>query len=126
MLLKAHSPAPRRGLSLVELLIVAAIIMILIALTAGATIRYADVQHKRNTELTLAKLDSAIRANWSAITAKASNDKIPDAVSKMAGGNDQLARVLFVKFSLLREFPMNFEEATGGGAPVPARDSYVM
>ena len=115
----------RRGFSILELLIVMGIMMILIALTAGAAMRYSDVQRKKNTEWLLQKLDSALQQQWNAVIANANNEAIPPAVSTMASSNDQRARVIYIKLRLMQEFPMTFSEATNpAGGLLPPRPTY--
>jgi len=117
--------SPRRGVSALELLIVSAIIMILVGLTAGAVLRYTDVQHERNTRLTLQKLDRLYNQQRSAALEAADKEKIPDPIRATAG-NDQAARILYKMYCLQREFPMSLAEAQNPGPgmqPVPSFQS---
>jgi len=110
-MLPVRQPALRRGFTILELLIVMAIIMLIMALTAGAALRYMDVQKKRNTEVELYKLESAVHQAWNAVIANARDkEAVPDAVSQIAGGNAKRARVIYVKLRLKQEFPMTFQE----------------
>lgn len=115
---------PRRGFTILEMMIVCAIILILISLTAGAALRFMDVQRKRNTELTLSKLDSGLRQHWNAVISSAKDEAIPPAISTLAG-NDARARVIYIKLRLLQEFPTSFSEATNpAGGLLQPRPSY--
>jgi type II secretory pathway pseudopilin PulG len=124
----AHKIA-RRGFSVLELLIVAAIIMILMALVTGAAIRYMDVQRKQNAQLTVMKVDSALRQQWNAVITQAQSEPISAEALALAGNDTsatQRARVIHVKLRLKQEFPTTFAEvlnpAAGSLAP---RQSYV-
>ena len=116
----------RRGFTVLELLIVMAIMAILFALTAGAAMRYSDVQRKKNTEWLLQKLDSALHTQWNAVIAQAKDEAVPAAVTSMAGSDGRRARVIYIKLRLMQEFPMTFAEATNpAGGMLPPRPSYV-
>jgi prepilin-type N-terminal cleavage/methylation domain-containing protein len=110
-------PAPRslsrRGFTIIELLVVTAIILILLALTAGAVLRYHDIQQKRNTEWLLTKLDSELRRHWNAVITQANDEALPPQILQL-GGTDaqaaQRARVIYIKFRLMQEFPVSYQE----------------
>jgi prepilin-type N-terminal cleavage/methylation domain-containing protein len=124
----------RRGFTLVELLVVVAIIFILMGLTAGAVLRYHDIQQKRNTEWLLGKLDSILTQQRNALITQAKDEGVPPAIwnqlLQMAGGNTDSqagprARVLWIKMRLMQEFPMNYQEAMMGVQPfLPPKASY--
>lgn len=108
----------RPGFTLIELLIVMTIIAVLAALTISASMRFISVSEVRNTEVLVQKVHDAFAKHWKAVIAKANQEQIPDAVFNFAvpvtsqTEQAQRARVLYIKLRLLREFPMNIDEAT--------------
>lgn len=99
------------GFTLVELLVVFAIIAILAALTATAVFKVISVQQASNTQLTIKTLSSLLDKNWAAVIRDHQNDPIPPNVMGIAGNDPSRARVIWIKLNLKREFPMNLTEA---------------
>jgi Tfp pilus assembly protein PilE len=118
----------RRGFTILELLLVCAIIMILMGLTLGAVMRYKDVQQKLNSQLTLQKVDSMLHEHWSAVVTAARDEQIPQTIINMAGGTGFLAqkraRVIYIKFRLTQEFPVSYQEVTSPQTGLPVKVSY--
>ncbi len=117
----------RPGFTLIELLVVISIIAILLALSASATVRVIDVQRGNNTEQTVKILSDNLDRHWQAVIDKAKNEPIdPQVLSdvRSRGGDDRLARIVYIKLRLRQEFPMDFAEATnvvpGRLRPLPA------
>jgi prepilin-type N-terminal cleavage/methylation domain-containing protein len=99
------------GFTLVELLVVFAIIAILAALTATAVFKVISVQQSNNTQLTIKTLSSLLDKNWAAVIRDHQTDRIPDSVMAIAGFEERRARVIWIKLNLKKEFPMNLTEA---------------
>ncbi len=130
----------RRGMTLIELLIVMAIISMLAALTAGAVFRIKETQEKSFTETTLRKLGSILDQHWKAVvdSAKQEYNSLPNDIKQnlivladntTAGPGqpkphprrDDRARLLYIKFRLKQEFPVAFSQVlTEGTTPTGA------
>jgi len=108
--------AARRGFTFLEMITVAAIILILMAMTTGAYLRYSDVQRKRVTLLTLEKVDTMVKQHWNAVVTRAKDDAIPTGF--VGNRND------YIKACLKREFPTSFSEALNPTAPLQPCPTY--
>lgn len=133
--MQRFSGCPRRGFTLIELIVIIAIIAALMALTASAVIKYMLVQQVNNTQTTLNKVQSVLNRQWSAAKDQAWKEPIPTSVqSYMTSpttnlvGNDANVegrmRVIYVKLRMRQMFPMNFNEALNP-APLPPIPGYV-
>src|SRR5262249_19329624 len=126
--------AGRRGFTLIELLVVISILVLLVALSAAATLKFMGVQQGSNTKTALVKLQSQLDAQWAAVTQRAKDESIPDSVrdnadfAAMAGSDahaDARARVLYIKLKQRQMFPMTFDEALNP-YPLPPLKPYVV
>jgi prepilin-type N-terminal cleavage/methylation domain-containing protein len=101
----------RAGFTLVELMVVVAIIGVIIALTTAAAMQVVSYQRSSTTDGTIETVYSELQRQWTAVIALADKDIIPPVVISMAGGNERRARVIWKKLRLKEAFPMNFTEA---------------
>ncbi len=106
----------RAGFTLIELMIVLAIIGVVVSLAASATMQVITRQKAANTELTIQKVNDALKTHWGAVIDQARAERIPDNIYLMAGGPSdpdsvRRARVIWIKLRLKQQFPMNFKEA---------------
>ncbi len=105
----------RRGFTLVELLVVVALLALLAALSAGAYFRIQASEKNRAAEATLSKLNTLHDRRWKAVLDTASQDalqsKIPDLVVQFAGGDKDRARAVWTYMRLKNEFPTTRAEA---------------
>jgi prepilin-type N-terminal cleavage/methylation domain-containing protein len=101
----------RAGFTLVELMVVIAIIGVIITLTTAAAMQVVSYQRSSTTDETIKAVSSLLERQCSAVIAQADKDIIPSSVLFMAGGNDKRARVILKKLRLKQSFPMNFTEA---------------
>jgi prepilin-type N-terminal cleavage/methylation domain-containing protein len=125
------SASGRSAFTLVELMVVIAIIAALIALTAGGVMKYIGSQMRANTQGTLDKTQSQLNKAWSKVKDQAYSEKIDPVVEAWIQANlsgtdansPGRTRVLYVKLKLRQVFPMNFNEAINP-APLPPLPAY--
>jgi len=103
--------SPRSAFTLLELLVVLAIIAIIVSLTLAAVQGILTSQDKKNTELTVKRLDEAIKAQMRAVIQQANEIPIPPSVMAIANNDPRRAKVIWIKLQLKRNFPMTFREA---------------
>jgi prepilin-type N-terminal cleavage/methylation domain-containing protein len=130
-------PAARGAFTLIELLIVLALITVLIALTAGTVLRVIDTQQRSNTQTALAKVQSALTRQWAAYKDQFFKEDAPrlypkqwNAVMAIAGNDPARARVIWVKVRQKQTFPISFNEALtpitlAAGVQLPPLPAYV-
>src|SRR5207247_6970789 len=114
----------RGGFTLVELLVVIAIIAVLAALAAGGAFRLIASQRVSRTEDAMRAFDKTMRQQWKKVVEEANGETPSEAVIDLAGGNMEIARILWVRFRLAEAFPQNYSEVTNcfsytGTPPVP-------
>jgi prepilin-type N-terminal cleavage/methylation domain-containing protein len=120
----------RAAYTLVELLIVIAIILVLASLTTAAAMALIMTQHERSTKFTMRQVEGARKKHWEAVVKEADKDTAwktrpgGSTIVAMANGDDKLGHVLYVKFCLKRDFPTSFAEALNP-VPLPPNNSYV-
>jgi hypothetical protein len=100
-----------------ELMVVMALIAILVAISAGAYLRWLGVQQVSNTRTTLNKLTPLIKSQWDVIAEQAAKDfdrglaaPYMQYVTPIAGPDFGRQRVVYVKMRLVQFFPMTFDE----------------
>jgi prepilin-type N-terminal cleavage/methylation domain-containing protein len=105
----------RRGFTLVEMLVVLAIIVVIASLGLGAFFKARDMQMKRNTEATIQVCNGGLTGQYSAVLDTAKTESINPTAQALSGGDDRRARVIHILMALKREFPTSFAEARAGG-----------
>jgi hypothetical protein len=116
----------RPAYTLLELTVVIFIIVSLMALSAGAVIKFMAVQQTSNTRTTLDRTQGKLNKAWSAVKDQAYRETIPSSVQtwiqqNLAGGDVNSvgrARVIYLKLRLRQVFPMSFDEALNNNVPV--------
>lgn len=104
------------GVSLIEILVVLAIIGVLIALTAAALQKTVETQNARTSETQVFKLQQALDAEYNRVVAKCAKDsadkQIPPQIVVACDGNEARAKAVWTAFQLRLNFPDSFAEAT--------------
>jgi prepilin-type N-terminal cleavage/methylation domain-containing protein len=100
----------RHGFTMMELLIVIAIIAVLLALGVGAAYKAVDAQRTATTEDLLRNVDKTMHTHWSAVVADAKKETPSASVLALAGGNEARAQVLWIKLRLAEAFPQSYAE----------------
>jgi prepilin-type N-terminal cleavage/methylation domain-containing protein len=109
----------RPAFTLVELIVVVAIIAVLVGLVASSMFRLISGQRADASEQTIRKVMGTLNPQWQDVLKIAENEPIPPEILNMAGGNQARARVIWKKLRLVQEFPMSFAEAL---TPYPPTD----
>jgi prepilin-type N-terminal cleavage/methylation domain-containing protein len=105
------STSSRRGFTVIELLIVIAIIGVLVGLTAGVAWRVLASTAVGSTRTLLQRLEERTRQQMTYKADRAREEQIPPPILALANGNQDLARVIFIKLRMKAHFPMTFNEA---------------
>jgi hypothetical protein len=109
--------------------VVLAIILVLVAITAGVVARVMGTQEYSVTETGIRKVNSVLRNQWDAVLGQADRDNIESnsAIVSLAGSDaaaKKRQRVIYKKAKLKQEFPLNFTEALTP-SPLSAKAAYV-
>jgi prepilin-type N-terminal cleavage/methylation domain-containing protein len=110
----------RSGFTLIEVLVVIAIISILAAMTLAATFQMIDSQRESNTKATILNVRKVLEPQVAQVLASTEKDRIPPGVLTMAGGDMRRARVIWKLLRLKQEFPMTYAEALAPWSTSPA------
>jgi len=118
------SRSNRPGFSLVELLIVIAIIAVLAALSVGIIRAVLDSQQKANTEAAMRTVDKTLKQHWAHVVGEARKEAPSQDVLALAKQDPRRAQVIWIKLRLTEAFPQSYAEVGKPGA-IPAWQSYV-
>jgi len=101
----------RRGFTLVEMLVVIAILGVLATLTLSAVMVTRVRQQTKISEDTVRKLESAFVQQSMAVIDSARKTSIPDAVMRLAESDPDRAKTLWAYLKYRRAFPETIAEA---------------
>jgi prepilin-type N-terminal cleavage/methylation domain-containing protein len=120
----------REAFTLVELLVVMAIIAVLASLSLAVTVSLIQTQHERSTKFTIRQVNGELKKHWDEVVnqAKANTnwkkDDVNGLIQQWSNQDDKLGHVMYVKFRLKQEFPTSFAEALNP-YPLAAKTDYV-
>lgn len=128
---RGASSAGRGGFTLIEMMVVIAIILVLVAITAAGTAKVISAQRVSNTKAIIQKVDGEFQKQWKAAVDNAvseANTYIPQSILNMSGVETSTspptytnidttrAQVIWLKLRMHAEFPGTFAEAFGFNA----------
>ena len=107
-----HTVTPKRaGFTIIELLVVVAIIAVLAGMVLAAVIPMFFMQQQRNTRSILTKVDGALAEQWGEAVKGFNRSQVPPAIQTIFGCSPETAKVIWVKLQLKAAFPMTYAEA---------------
>lgn len=113
----------RGGFTLLELLVVIALISALLALTAVGVMRVREAQRGKVNEQNLIKMQTTLDQQWTAVVDRCRKDKndgkIHPAVMALCENDPDRAESLWMYIQMRKEFPQTFAEANGDPCPNP-------
>jgi prepilin-type N-terminal cleavage/methylation domain-containing protein len=116
------SPRPvRAGFTMIELLVVLAIIAVLLSLSVAGVMSFIGSQRVSNSKTALNKVTFVLKANWNSVAEQAARDwtsnpatrsKYSSIVTALGAPstNPGLQKVMYVKLKLVQTFPVSFDE----------------
>lgn len=112
---RSRMPCARRAFTLVELLVVVAIIAVLVSLGAWGVFATIGVRQQNNTKGTILVVHKLLQNRWAQVVADAKKETPSPAVVALAGGtsldpNGARARVIWAKVRLAEAFPQSYAE----------------
>src|SRR5438552_2338972 len=116
----------RTAFTLIELLVVIAIIALLSALGGWAMYAMRGAQQKRNTETILRTANKMLQTRWSTVIADAGKETPSPAVTMLAGGDPERAKIIWIKVRLTEAFPMSYAEVPPATRPVGYAGPYTV
>jgi prepilin-type N-terminal cleavage/methylation domain-containing protein len=115
----------RRGFTLIEMLVVIAIIAILCALLASAVMRMLTVPPQKSTTLLVQKLAASLEQQWTAVITQVKTENVNDPANaalwqqaQAAGPDPQKIMAQYTNLRLQQEFPTTFAAAAASGKPI--------
>jgi len=103
----------RGGFTIIELLIVVAIIAVLLGLGIGAAFKVIDAQRSATTEDLLRTVDKTLHTHWTFVVTDAKKEQPSPAVLALANGDENRAKVLWIKLRLAEAFPQSYADVIG-------------
>ncbi len=104
--------ARRAGFTLIEMLVVISIIVVIIGVGIGATMRFRDAATNAAGDNQLKQMQIALNDQYQAVVNDCHKNKTPEAVLVYSGGNKDRAQAIHTAAMLRAHFPETFAEAT--------------
>lgn len=101
----------RAGFTLIEMLVVIAIIVLLIGLSSAALMRTVERQNYARSREQITKLQTALNSELAEVNKKARGAEIPQPVLDYCDGDVARARAVLVAMTQRQQFPQTFNEA---------------
>ena len=102
---------PRAGFTLVETLVVIAVITLLVSLSAGGYMLVMKMQREKNTDALIEVLTSALEKQKQALIDEAKRGTLPEVYLNATNGDTARAQAAYVDDRLKLEFPTGFKSA---------------
>jgi prepilin-type N-terminal cleavage/methylation domain-containing protein len=118
------------GFSIVELLVVMAIIAVLAGLTSAAIVKWLSLGPRNTTRAVLKSIKSKLDTQWEAVRDAASRDsglEFQGFKATMPGQSNDAIRAAYIQAKLMQAFPTTFAEALNPAplAPLPQYKTYL-
>jgi prepilin-type N-terminal cleavage/methylation domain-containing protein len=101
----------RAGFTLIEMLVVIAIIVLLIGLSSAALMKTVERQNYARTREQITKLQTALNSELGEVNKKARAAELPSALIEYCEGDEKRARAVLVAMYQRQQFPTTFDEA---------------
>lgn len=118
------SSVERAAFTLLELVVVIAIILVLVAITAAAVGKVVSAQRVSNTKAALQKVNGELLRQWQAVIDQAKSETPSPGIMTMANQDPIRATVILTKLRLRAAFPQSITEylSPPAGAPLGQED----
>ena len=104
--------ARRSGFTLIEMLVVISIVVVILGVGVGATMKFREAATNRAADDQMKQLQIALNGQYETVVSQCNKDKPPDAILAYCGGDPDRTRAVHAAAMLRTYFPETFAEAT--------------